>query len=241
MFQKQAVWCQCVSTISATLALSSLFSIQTITWYQDVYWSVILLVTTFLNIMVAEHGLYPELLSSMAAIWSGALTLLMTTGNGYSMMAGLILGTLQIDCYFVQLLALVRYPDILSVLILFNVAAEYKYREYRQAVVGTAHSNLKRATAAKAASITSQTFLLWYMRCHNRFPHVYRWTPVVCSLCAFFCGLCWCHCWVAPTVVSHKAMVKSIGHGLVPSLAAAKQCAVCAACLTRLDVEDIFD
>lgn len=244
---KHAVWCQCAAVISITLALSSLFSIQTITWNQDIYWSVVLSINAFLIVTVAEHGFRPVLMTKIASAWSGIVYMLIVTANSslfsyVGSMIGLFVGAFFPQAsYLLLLLGLLSYPSRLTLLLLVKLAAEYKYHDILNRAVGKRYIHVNKAVAAKVVGIVSETLLLWHLRCHSRFPHVYRWTPVLCSLCTCCCGLYWCHYYVAPTVVSHKSIIKSRGHGLTPSLRAAQECKICASCLTHLDIEDVFD
>lgn len=249
VFHKHAIWCQCASLISTTLALSALFSIQKITWEQDIYWTIVLGTTTFLNITVAEHGFRPESMTKIAAVWSGIVYMLIVTGNNSWLsyagsLIGMAIGAIVPQySYGILILALFSYPSGLSILLIVKVIAEYKYKDFMNSAVGktTANINVKKALGAKAVGIVSETLLLWHLRCHYRFPHVYRWTPVVYSLGICCCGIVWCHYYIAPTVVSRKSVIRAIGHGLTPSLQAAKECKICSATITHLDIEDVFD
>jgi hypothetical protein len=225
---KPAVWCQCASVLTTTLALSSIFSVQHITW---------------------QHGFYPNRMTRISSLWSGLVYLLIVTGNAgmvsyMGSIVGLLLGTIvPQQSYLILVVGLVQSPSFFSVLLLSTLAVKYQYYAYLRMAVGKTmvDAPLKQATAAKAVGIVSKTLLLWYLRCHYRFPHVYRWFPVLCSACAVLCAVCWCHCFIAPTIVSHRSVVKAVGHGLTPSLNAAKGCPVCSSCLTHLDIEDVFD
>lgn len=249
LFHKHAIWCQCASLISTTLALSALFSMQRITWNQDIYWSIVLGTTTFLNITVAEHGFRPEIMAKIASVWSGIVYMLIVTGNNnwfsyVGTIIGMIIGAIVPQySYLILLLALFSYPSGLTIVLIVKVSAEYKYKDLLNSVVGktTANINVKKAIGAKAIGIVSETLLLWHLRCHYRFPHLYRWTPVVYSLCMCSCGIVWCHYYIAPTVVCRKSVIRAIGHGLTPSLQAAKKCKVCSSTITHLDIEDVFD
>jgi hypothetical protein len=243
MFDKPAVWCQCAAVLTATLALSSVLSIQTLTQKQDILWSVVLFTTALLQILVAEHGYRPKLVCSVWQCWSGVLVMLVVAGDSSLLCAVGAVGAVVVPRYYVAVLAvgLLRYPDTLSVLILFKLLAEYVYFEQSNKAVGKTHVYLKQAVAARAVGIVAESILLWYVRCFYRFPHVFRWTPVLTGMVAITVAVWWCQCFVADTTVSPKSIVKAVGHGLTPSLNAAKNCPVCSACLTRLDIEDVFD
>jgi len=247
--KKHAVWCQCASVLTSTLALSSIMSVQNITWKQDIYWSVVLVATAFLETTVAEHGFNPQILTKLSSLWSGMVYMLIVTGNGGtfhyvgSIIGAVVGAVVPQHSYLILCLGLVRRPTFFCCLLVSKLAAEYQYKEKMKMAVGKTTDSIlvKQALAAKTVGILSQTLLLWHLRCCDRFPHIYRWTPLLCGVLAMGCGIYWCHCYIAPTSVSHKSVIKSVGHGLTPSLLAAKKCPVCSSCLTHLDIEDVFE
>jgi hypothetical protein len=255
MWNKQAVWCQLASLTTATLALSAFFSIQPLTWQQDIYWSAVLGWTTLVHFAVGEHrrvaGLSLDSLVTGANCWSNIVDVVIVHGVFLHWVphhclwivgAGLVLGSLPQRPYWVAL-TLCRSPDQLGLLVVLRVLARRWRRQELAATVGQtlASSHLQKATALQAGGICIEALLLWQLRCHHRFPHRYRWTPVLCSAVVTSCATLWCQLYVAPTLVSHRSLIKSTGHGLTPSLNAIKSCPTCAACLTCLDIEDVFE
>lgn len=124
--KKHAVWCQCASVLTSTLALSSIMSVQNITWKQDIYWSVVLVATAFLETTVAEHGFNPQILTKLSSLWSGMVYMLIVTGNGGtfhyvgSIIGAVVGAVVPQHSYLILCLGLVRRPTFFVACLCLN-------------------------------------------------------------------------------------------------------------------------
>lgn len=254
MFNKQAVWCQIASIFTAILALSAIFSVQHMTFSQDIYWSFVLGLTSFFRFTVGEHrclwGISIDHLTIGAEVWSNILHILILNGlyMNCSPKHFPVVAVLGVAMYTVpktrplSALALLRYPDGLTLLLLCKAGLDLTGHHILASTVGRPQNSLqlKQATATRAMAIVMEALLLWHLRCQHRFPYQFRWSPVLCSLLLTLVAIYWCHLYTAPTLTTDRSLIKQVGHGLSPSFNAMSSCPTCAACLTCLDVEDVY-
>ena len=255
MWNKHAVWCQCALVVLTTMTLASIFSIQSLTVGQDIFWSVLFTVTSLLRFGVAEHrafgGMSMETIVRLSNQWSllidgVIIASVLTTFTSWtiaSTLIGIYLGALTPYGDHTVALALVRWPDTLSVLVLLRIVSRQATLHQKRRMVGTsvADVSIKRMTLGRTCSILIEAGILWHLRCYHRFPHVYRYRPILFCLLNLAIALCWCQRYVSETTVSHRAIIQKMGHGVTPSLNAIKQCPVCKDSVTSLDIEDAFD
>lgn len=255
MFNKPAVWCQIASVFTGVLALSAFFSVQQMTLSQDIYWSVVLGLTGFFRGAVGEHrrlwGISIHQLVVGADVWTNILNILILNGLYMDCMPRYFPGVavVGVAVYWVPqarpvlALSLLRYPDGLTLLLLGKMALDYSLRLVVASTVGKTHNSihLKQATAIRTVAILLEALLLWHLRCQHRFPYRYRWSPVFCSALLTSCVVLWCHWYIAPTLTEARSIVKQTGHGLTPSFNAIQNCPTCAACLTCLDIEEVYE
>lgn len=254
MFNKQSAWCQLASVFTAVLALSAFFSVQELTLTQDIYWSLVLGLTSFFRFAVGEHrrlcGISIDHLVFGATVWTNVLHILILNGlymtctpRHFPVVFGLgVAVTWYPQVRPVLVLSLLRYPDGLTLLLLGTMGVDHLFRQTMASAVGRPQSSvqLKQATAVQSVAILLEACLLWHLRCQHRFPYQYRWSPVFCSAVLTSCAVLWCHWYLPPTRTTDRSLVKRIGHGLTPSFDAIRSCPTCAACLTCLDIEEVY-
>lgn len=254
MFNKQAVWCQIASIFTAVLALSAIFSVQHLTFSQDIYWSFVLGLTSFFRFAVGEHrrvwGLSTNHLTTGASIWANVLHILILNGlymncspthfPVVAVLGGVMYTVPKTRPLFA--LALLRYPDGLTVLLLCKEGLDWACHRVLASIVGKSQNSiqLKQATAMRSMAILLEALLLWHLRCQHRFPYQFRWSPVLCALLLTLVAISWCHFYTAPTLTTDRSIIKQVGHGLTPSFNAMTSCPTCAACLTCLDIEEVY-
>jgi hypothetical protein len=254
MYNKQSLWCQIASVFTAVLALSAFFSMQHLTLAQDIYWSVVLGLTSFFRFAVGEHrrlwGISIDQLVLGATVWTNILHILILNGlymNCTPLHFPVVVG-LGVAVFWtpkvrpVLVLSLLRYPDGLTLLLLGTMGVDHVFRQTMASTVGRPQNSvqLKQATAVQSVSILLEALLLWHLRCQHRFPYQYRWSPVFCSVVLTSSVALWCHWYRPPTRTTDRSIVKRIGHGLAPSFNAIRSCPTCAACLTCLDIEEVY-
>lgn len=255
MFNKHGVWCQCALVVTMTITLASIFSIQTLTVSQDIFWSGILIITTVLRFSVAEHrkmiGLDMDTIVRLLNKWSIVIDSLiiasvMTTFNLWEIFLSIVF---SFACSYLPygrysiVIALIRWPDSISAIIALRIVSNYYIQQIMKKMVGTSVADLKikKLTFVRAVSILIEANIIWHLRCYHRFPHVYRYRAILMGFINLIFAIGWCQMYVSETKVSYRATITKIGHGVTPSLNAIKQCPVCKGSVTSLDIEDAFD
>lgn len=254
MYNKQSAWCQIASVFTAVLALSAFFSMQYLTLTQDIYWSAVLGLTSFFRFAAGRHRRLWKLsidhLMLGATVWTNVLHILILnclytncTPRHFPVVVGLgVAMSWAPKVRPVLALSLLRYPDGLTLLLLCLMGADHAFRRAMASTVGRPQNSvqLKQATAVQSVSNVLEALLLWHLRCQHRFPYQYRWSPIFCSTVLTIGVALWCHWYLAPTLTTERSIVKRIGHGLAPSFDAIQSCPTCAACLTCLDIEEVY-
>jgi hypothetical protein len=237
------------------MTLASIFSIQSLTVTQDIFWSLVLIITTVLRFGVAEHRpifiLSVDRIVRMAKIWSIVIDSVIIA----SVLTTFTLWNIVLSfafCFGCSLLprgqysigiTLLRWPDSLSTLILLRIVSKYYMQHQMIKIVGTSVADLrmKKLTFARASFILIEGAILWQLRCYHRFPHVYRYRAVFLCFINLIIAICWCHKYLSDTKVSYRATIQTNGHGVTPSLNAIRTCPICKKSVTSLDIEDAFD
>ena len=252
MYRKHAVWCQCAVVFTCVLAMASVLSVQYLTVGVDVYWSSVLVTTAALHFILAEHApvggistqrwmrLQPNTLAHAVLLvwslcrWHTAVAWLHLPG----LVAALAVKQANIVLAVACLARLVfAWDACLGVMLLLLAVGQYKPNVINKSM---ASREQRQRFLAKATQIVLQSVALWCVRCEHRFPHVVRWTPLFMGLVGLAGAMLFCHVYVAPTKVSHNAIIVAHGHGMAASLTAAEQCPICRQHLTALDMESSF-
>tara|TARA_B100000780_G_scaffold137290_1_gene96117 strand:- start:248 stop:1042 length:795 start_codon:yes stop_codon:yes gene_type:complete len=258
MYTKYAVWCQCVLVGKFVLSIASLLSIQNITISTDIYWSGVLLLTSVIQFIVAEHapvaGITIDRWMQLGRIQKMTTSVIILTWSIYPWQTswiqwahvpvGIIAGVLLQKTWPLLVLAVIvkamttplrAAPLILTVLLL-------AVNLQRPKVVGksSASRQHKQTIAIKAASIFLEAVVLWLMRCEHRFPHVIRWRPLVAAAGSITVAALWCEYNVMDTIQSNDVIIVGRGHDIAASLRAAQACPVCLKHLTSLDMESSY-
>ena len=265
MWNKHAIWCQCASVASAVLTLAALVSVRTFSASIDLYWTTILGAQCVAQFFAAEHthlGYTPEQWHifeqkrSLACHWLVAAWSVFHWTNSRALFVSTLACMVAVlplrwtrkhQRYILPattLLVCVRAPLHLRTwtrTLPWLISQHYcrRVRLHNTSMAGTA---IKQQYAWRAAAILAESCLYWSFRCTQRFPHTFRWGPLWTALCAVLLAAAICQRWVAPTRVSHNAIIQSgaAGHWMAASIASAQRCSACAKRLTALDVESSF-
>lgn len=259
MLGKQAIWCQCATVFHITLTAACISSLQRMTVVMDVYWFVYFAVATIIRFASAEHatilGIPPDtwlrgeriltnVIASTVILWSVfhwsvfnyiAATLVMSVAFSY-------VSPLAVSIIVVVWMSTTTTYSILFVIILWALSQRWTDHWFHNSIgKSIASDELRCAYLGKTTIIITEALLLWYIRCLHRFPHTFRWHPVLFGSLMVLLACIYCHLNVKRTHVSRNAVIKRVGHGMAASLTAAKACPVCKTCLTQLDMESSFD
>lgn len=253
MYNKHAVWCQCVLIGVFILAAASLLSIQNITLSTDIYWSCVLVVTSVIQFIVAEHapvaGISIDKWMRIGRIQKATIYVIMLTWSTVAWQpswiqwahipAGVVSGILLDRPWYLLVLASISRAtttlDATLVVITLLLAINWKpLKVINKSIASKQH---KQTIAAKAASLLLEAVVLWLLRCEHRFPHVIRWRPLAAAVVSIVVAALWCEYNVMDTISSDRVIIVRTGHGIAASLRAAQGCPVCTKCLTSLDME----
>ena len=256
MYNKHAVWCQCVLIGMFVLTAASLLSIQNITFDTDIYWSIVMFFVSVIEFIVAEHapvaGISVDRWMQMGRIEKTTVYVIMLTWSTLAWQpswiqwahipVGILAGFVLKNPKFVLAGAVVARMtttlDITLVAMLVLLAINIKKTNViNKSIVSYEH---KKTIAIKAMSIFLEATILWLMRCEQRFPHVIRWRPLVAATLSIIFAALWCEYNVMDTVGTDRDLIVRKGHGIAASLRAARACPVCTKCLTSLDMESSF-
>ncbi len=257
MWQKHSVWCQCVLSIPIILSFSTIASTQSITFDMDIFWSLILFTSTFIQFVEAEHGvLYKSqdfwktiydirsnVILYIILIWT--LTQWPMSSYIYSLFITSIVSILtrHKNIYTIAVLIPVALsmPNYTIFILMYGISLYLKNYYFKKSIgTSVADMPIKLAYANKTMAIVFESIILWSIRCSHRFPHTFRWKPFIYGiLCCIVC-IIWCEFNIKKTKVSRNAIIHKLGHGMAASLTAAQKCNVCKKCLTTLDMESSF-
>lgn len=256
MYNKHAVWCQCVIVGIFVLATASLLSIQNITFDTDVYWSFILLVTSTIQFIVAEHapvaGISTDNWMRIGRIQQTTLYAIMLTWSTVTWQTsswiqwvhipvGMLVGVFVNGHIVLAIGAVARmtatFDATLIIMGLLLVTHLKKPNVINKSIVSKEH---KQTIAIKAVSLFLEAIILWLLRCEHRFPHVVRWRPLAAATVSIVLAALWCEYNVMDTIGTDRVIIVRTGHGIAASLRAGRSCPVCTKCLTSLDMESSF-
>jgi len=255
MYSKHAVWCQCVIVGLFVLAAASLLSVQEITFDTDVYWSVVLLVTSIIQFIVAEHapvaGISTDNWMRIARIQKTTVYVIMLTWSTIAWQTswiqwahipvGMIVGVFVNGHIVLAIGVMARmtatFDATLVLMGLLLVTHLKKPKVINKSITSKEH---KQTIAIKAASLFLEAIILWLLRCEHRFPHIVRWRPLAAAAVSIVLSTLWCEFNIMDTIGTDRVIIVRTGHGIAASLRAARSCPVCTKCLTSLDMESSF-
>ena len=256
MYQKHAVWCQCVIMGIFILTVASILSIQSITAKTDIYWSVVFLLTSTTEFIVAEHApvghistqtwvkigiaqktvVYAIILTW--SIYSGEQSWIQWVHIPVAAIGGILVQQPLPVLIAATITRMATSHDASLLLLVLLLALQAK----RPNIINKsmASKEQKQRFAIKAMAILLETLILWFIRCEHRFPNVVRWKPLGAAALAIIVAATWCEYNVMDTIQSANSIIVGRGHGMAASLRAAQECPVCFKQLTSLDMESSF-
>jgi hypothetical protein len=259
MLDKHATWCQCTLIISFIFCGASVFSIQELTFQQDLYWFVLFGLTSVVHFIAAEHGhcyFGPDkwqVASGNARFVSTCIISSWYIGGQWYIRTHV----LCIAVYIVFSYLIVRGADkklwfLFVVVCIYSMSPLFCLLIALQSPLATikihnksfAAPEMKWIAAKKSSVLFLQAILLWQQRCDSRFPMTFRWTPVFVGLFFMFMSAIYITYMIAPTKVSRNAIIlakpTNAVHNMAFSLNAAEACPECRQCITSLDMESSF-
>ena len=256
MYQKHAVWCQCVIMGMFVLTVASILSIQSITFATDIYWSVVFLLTSTTEFIVAEHAPVGHIstttwvkigVAQKTVVYAIILTWSIYSGE-QSWMQWIHIPTAVVIGFLFQnplpvltvatITRMATSPDFSLLLLVLLSSIHFK----RPNIINKsmASKEQKQRRAIKAVAILLETIVLWLIRCEHRFPNIVRWKPLGAAALAMILSAIWCEYNVMDTIQSDNVIIVGHGHGMAASQRAAQNCPVCLKQLTSLDMESSF-
>lgn len=258
MLKKQAVWRQCSCVPMAILAVATVVSTQQMTWQIDLYWSIVLLAATLFRFVDFEHvtlfHISTDIWSEVRHLCDRSLKIAMVSWLMFSTISSWwLLLHLPICAALAFLKQNVTRPFLITTVMLaiyspsiltFSVVTFAGLGFWLRSVSVIGKSIASREQRQRVAIVSSlmlfETLILWQIRCQHRFPHVFRWRPIIVGLIAVVSTIVWCIYNVRDTVLSHNAVIQCNGHGITASQEAAMRCKTCSSCITSLDMEASF-
>ena len=265
MWNKHAVWCQCASTATAVLGISSIVSIRFFSVYSDVYWAIVLGTQFLVHFFASEHSrivLTPEQWHTFEEKRSYACTWLVV---GWAIVHWTLPNSLLVTLVACASTLVPRrhrvkhqrfiLPCLTVVMFVLSptspriwgrtvpvVLCHWRTYKIRLKNTSLADMAIRRQYLWRSASIISEALLYWSLRCTHRFPHVFRWSAPCVAFVVVILACVWCSLYVAPTRISANSIIQSDrpGHWMAASAGLAHQCSVCAKSLSALDVEASF-
>lgn len=264
MWRKHAVWCQCAAVMPAVMAMATVLSIQTLTWTQDLYWSILFTIEAVIQLIVAEHGTViwnasqwqtielKRIFATSMILWLWHTTQWPISQHFISHLV-IFAATFwkrtwdqpqwHITIYGALSLYVILFKYQWSILTLLTMAKAYEqWLRKKLPKKSMASPYMRWIYGTKATTIVLESLCLWGLRCAHRFPYTMRWTPVWLSIITIGGACLWCVCFVKDTHISRNAIFKCshLLHMPAASMIAAKACPECQTCLTALDMESSF-
>lgn len=257
MYQKHAIWRQCACVIPITMATAITLSIQGMTFSNDLYWSIVMCMSSIIQFVSAEHGHFYFTIDTWQKLQQHrdfVIRCIITTwslaqidiSKHFTLIVCFGLSSLVVQKYH----NFVLVPTILNDLMTLNTKSLVPLyfsmtclREWSfEKSVGTsiADQPIRQAYGCSAIVVAIESTILWSLRCQYRFPYTFRWMSFIVSILSCVCACLWCSIFVKNTKVSRNAIIQRLGHHMAASLTAAEACPVCCKCLTSLDMESSF-
>ena len=258
MWNKHSIWTQCSLTLPLVMTLASILSLQMLTLWTDLYWSVCLCVSTAIQFIAAEHGVFLVTQDEWQKINVHRTFIIRCIIASMSI--------LQWETYYqalniipfaiVSLVVSKHHRIVLALAVLFQLCigpgpwiltsiywiterlADYYFANTIKTSI--ADVRIKKAYGYTAVSTFFEGLVLWHLRCQHRFPYTLRWTPIVFGSFATCLAFLWASQNIKDTHVSRNAIIKRRGHNIAASLTAASACEICRGSLTSLDMESSF-
>lgn len=259
MYNKQAVWCQCVSVAHAIFAAAAIASIQNISMGIDLFFGILLIITTLAHFGTGEHvrigPIDPEKMQLIEICVSRAVASIAICWQ-LPIESHLYLHLFSVGLWFVLLRFRFKYIWIVSAVfcvfkmtrMLFFVAplwavSKIYYEKCFENSKGQSYASiyLKNAYLFKSIFILMESVIIWHLRCIHRFPGTIRWKPVLMAIFSIGTACLYCTFNVLPTKISNNAIVGHGNHKMAASLSAAEKCPQCKRNLSALDMESSFD
>lgn len=247
MYNKHAVWCQCATIFYFAFAISVFSSIKYI--LIDTYWGMLFVSLGVVRFCHAEHAPFFGITIEHWIKINRSMT-------------GLVIGTICSNIIFTKniqifacqmffvivhhfintkivlpLFVVIEIMSGITVLPLYCALKLYTIDHVGKSMASKEH---KLRFAKFSLQIVLETFILWSIRCSQRFPYNVRWKPIIGAFFMLFCALAYCHIYTKPTKVSRDSIIMKKGHGMTASLTAALACELCTSTLSALDMESSF-
>ena len=256
ILNKHAVWCQCVCVIYVVLAIASWSSFQNMTFGVDVFWSVVFSLHSIIIFAAAEHG---DILGIKIKHWqfldntrlNTIIALQLCTIFDIDILTRLLAIPFLVFAqtkippkyYWIGFLCII-FP-FRQGLIVGGLATGYGYLCYkiwllRQALPGQDHTKLRNIYMLKSFNIILSSFMMWGLRCAERFPYKFRWYPIIFGIMGIIAAALHCSYYVAETTTSMNIVIGRSKHLVAASLKAAEKCRHCKQNISALDMEARF-
>lgn len=254
ILRKHAVWCQCADVLLIVLTIASWASVQRMTLGTDIFWSVFLTLHALVIFCAAEHEC---IFYFSAHHWQTMSQIRINTIVG-AQFACMFVDSVSIRMLIVIFSTFVQTKIPLSMCYLtMNILAVFhswsllsltmihSYLFYRVAakeskLLGKSHSHLRSIYKLKSFCILIGGLQIWLLRCEERFPHKFRWNPIVIGVLAIGVAIIHCSYYVAETSTSNNFILGRSRHLCAASLKAAHKCPQCKQCISALDMESRF-
>ena len=258
MLRKQAIWCQCATVFHIVLSVACISSIQEMTATMDIFWFICFTLTSIIIFNTAEHATivgispdkwlrYERMLSNVIASTLMLWSYFHWTVFNYSIATFLLaivfsyIGKRPVSLLVGVWWMATTFNSVLVVVFVWVFAQWWSDHWFKKTLhKSIASYELRYAYIGKTLVILTEAVLLWYLRCLHRFPHNFRWRPVIFGFLSVLLSCLYCHLNIQNTHVSRNAVIKRAGHGMAASLTAANACPVCRTCISQLDMESSF-
>jgi hypothetical protein len=254
ILRKHAVWCQCANILFIVLSIASWASVQSMTFGIDMFWSVFLTLHAIVIFCAAEHEsvFYFSRHSWQAmdevrvnTIVGAQFACMFVDSVSIRMFIVVALTFVQTKirchiCYFAMNILAGLHSWSLLALTMIDSYLFYQLSTKKNKLTGQKHTMLRPIYKIKSLCILISGLQLWVLRCEERFPHKFRWYPIIIGVLAIGVGVLHCSYYVAETFTSNNYILGRSSHLVAASLNAARKCPECKQCLSTLDMESRF-
>ena len=259
MYDKQAIWCQCVSVAHAIFAVAAMASIQSMSIEIDIFFGLLLIISTLVHFMTAEHAhigsisaekmQWAEMYVSRAAAVFAVVWQLPVESHLYLHLFSILLYLILLVFGFrwiwivAALQCVYHFPKWLFFVGPLWAFSKMYYEKCFEKSRGQSYASifLRCGYLYKSIFILMESVVIWHLRCMHRFPNTMRWRPVIMAILSIGMVCIYCTFNVLPTKVSRNAIIGNSKHQMAASLAAAEKCPQCKRNLSALDMESSFD